>query len=415
MQFPPFEHPKDKIFDDRKNLEFGSRLGIYTNTQVPPQILGLAQYDEILARVERYLLQDIACSILTEKEERTNKEGVTHLTYKHRVNICLKQRISALKPVSVRYNEKRKKAHYDNVQRCGSVWTCHICAMKVSEERRKELHTAMANGRKKGLVPYLVTFTNRHHCGDDLGDLLDGQKKAFIKLWEKTKVKKMMKSLGLVGRITATEVTWSEVNGWHPHYHMIFFFDGAVNMQGLRSFLGIEWQLACEKMEMRIPSLEHGVDVRDGSYAEQYVAKWGLEHEMTKGHIKKGREGGLTPFDLLRQSPANPNYRGLFHQFANVFFKKRQLVWTDGLKDLLGIINREDEELAKETENESTEIDEIPTQIWRLILGYKLRPQYLRACELDYEEGNVNHRRHDLILEYAKLEDIRRQHLGISD
>ena len=414
MQFPPFEHPKDEIFDDRKNLGFGSRLGIYTNTQVPPQILGLAQYDEVLARVERYLLQDIACSILTEKEERTNKEGVTHLTYKHRVNICLKQRISALKPVSVRYNEKRKKAHFDNVQRCGSVWTCPICAMKVSEERRKELHTAMANGRKKGLIPYLVTFTNRHHVGDDLGDLLDGQKKAFIKLWEKTKVKKMMKNLGLVGRISATEVTHGQ-NGWHPHYHMIFFFDGAVNMDGLRSFLAIEWQLACGRAEMKLPSLTEGVDVRDGSYAEQYVSKWGLEHEMTKGHIKKGREGGLTPFDLLRLSPANPEYRGLFKQFANVFFRKRQLVWSDGLKELLGVIERSDEELAEETENDSVEIDEIVPQFWRLIVSYKIRPQYLRACELDYEEGNINRRRYNLLWEYAKLEDIRRQNLGISD
>ncbi len=39
-----------------------------------------------------------------------------------------------------------------------------------------------------------------------------------------------------------------------------------------------------------------------GAYADKYVSKWGLEQEMTKGHIKKGREGGLTPFDLLKTS-----------------------------------------------------------------------------------------------------------------
>jgi hypothetical protein len=34
----------------------------------------------------------------------------------------------------------------------------------------------------------------------------------------------------------------------------------------------------------------------------QYLCKWGVEHEMTKGHTKKGKEGGLTPFDLLSKS-----------------------------------------------------------------------------------------------------------------
>ena len=36
----------------------------------------------------------------------------------------------------------------------------------------------------------------------------------------------------------------------------------------------------------------------------QYVSKWGLEEEVTKGHLKKGLNGSLTPFDLLRaQAP----------------------------------------------------------------------------------------------------------------
>ena len=55
---------------------------------------------------------------------------------------------------------------------------------------------------------YLVTFTNSHHKGDDLGDLLQGQKKGFVKFWQKRKVTEMLKRLGYQGRIVATEVTW---------------------------------------------------------------------------------------------------------------------------------------------------------------------------------------------------------------
>ena len=117
---------------------------------------------------------------------------------------------------------KKEKAHYDNVQRCGSVWTCPFCARKISEGRRQELKTAVDNWQRKGGYVYLVTITNRHHKGDNLPDLLKGQSKAKQKLWEKTKVKDMMKSLGYSGRITATEVTYGN-NGWHPHYHILMF------------------------------------------------------------------------------------------------------------------------------------------------------------------------------------------------
>ena len=40
---------------------------------------------------------------------------------------------------------------------------------------------------------------------------------------------------------------------------------------------------ACEKAGLDQPSYEHGLDLRNGQKAASYVAKWGLEHEMTKG------------------------------------------------------------------------------------------------------------------------------------
>ena len=38
------------------------------------------------------------------------------------------------------------------------------------------------------------------------------------------------------------------------------------------------------------PSEKHGLDLQAGNEAGAYVAKWGLEHEMTKGHIKRARK-----------------------------------------------------------------------------------------------------------------------------
>ena len=386
----------------------GKSLGTITKLQVVPENKGLEENipSDALKLVELFALQELSCESLTKKEERTNGKGIKYDTYVHRVNYCLRQRVDALKLVSVRYNQKRQKAHYDNVQRCGSVWTCPFCARKISEGRRLELKTAVDNWQRKGGYVYLVTITNRHHKGDNLPDLLKGQSKAKQKLWEKTKVKDMMKSLGYSGRITATEVTYGN-NGWHPHYHILMFFDHQINTQGLQTFLALEWQIACVKAGMKAPSLENGVDVQKGKRLTDYVAKWGLEDEMTKGHTKKGKEGGLTPFDLLRQSVDNPHYSHLVRQFADAFKGKQQLHWTRGLKKLLAVSDRTDEELAEETEKESIEIKEVATPIWRLVLIYKIRGEYLNACKDDHVEGGVNNRVKNLVMEYALKEHER--------
>ena len=42
--------------------------------------------------------------------------------------------------------------------------------------------------------------------------------------------------------------------------------------------------------------MKHGLDIQDGSHADKYVAKWGLPEEMSKGHMKKGKEWRLYPF-----------------------------------------------------------------------------------------------------------------------
>lgn len=397
MTYPPLAPPFKP--------SFGVPLGTITKLQVVPENKGLQPIapSEAVKLVELFTLQELACDSLTKKEERTNKKGIKYDTYVHRVNYCLRQRIDAGSLVSVRYNEKREKAHYDNVQRCGSVWTCPFCARKITEGRRQDLKTAVSNWHKQGGYVYLVTLTNRHHKGDNLPDLLKGQSKAKQKLWEKTKVKQMMKDLGYSGRITATEVTYGG-NGWHPHYHILMFFDHEINTQGLQTFLALEWQTACVKAGMKAPSLENGVDVQKGDKAQEYVAKWGLEEEMTKGHVKKGKEGGLTPFDLLKQSVDTPQYSHLFRQFADAFKGKQQLHWTRGLKDLLSVSDRTDEELAEETEKESIEIKEVANMIWRLVLQYKIRGEYLTACKLDHLEGCINKRVENLVMEYALKE-----------
>lgn len=382
-------------------------LGIITKLQATPINQGLEpnDYNAVLDRAEKFLLKDISASILNNTEVRTKPSGEEYIAYVHRVNYCFNRRITKAKGVDVFYNEKREKAHYGNLQRCGSVWTCPVCSSRITEGRRLEVGTGIKSWVKdfKGAV-YLVTFTNPHNVGDNLEDLLNGQKKAFDKFWGQRAVKEYMKSIGYKGRIVATEVTYGQ-NGWHPHYHIIIFLEYTLlSTYGLQEFLAIEWQRACDKAGLKKPSLQHGVDVRDGTFASQYVTKWGMDSEITKGHVKKGREGSLTPWDLLRGAEDNEKYAKLFREFAQVFKGKSQVRWSKGLKSLLKVDVKTDEELATETEQESVKIDEMAEMLFDLVKKYKKHAQVLHAVELDRQDNGSRY--DDLIMSLARLAQV---------
>ena len=367
---------KSLVNKSHSDPDLGGRLGILTKSWSTPENKGLAEI--AIRRAEKYALQNQAVKLLPTE----------------RVRFCLRHRIDASKDVEVRYNESRQKAHYSNVQRCGSVWTCPICSAQISEGRREELKRAkeywlgQGGAQESGGAVYLLTLTNPHHQGDNLRQLLAGQKKAIHYLWSDRKPKELLKLLGKVGHITATEVTHG-VNGWHPHYHILLFFKSPINAESLEKFLGTVWQNCCAKAGLKVPSLEHGVDLREGKYADKYISKWGLEDEVTKGHIKKGLEGNLTPWDLLRRSEGGCERSGhLFQVFAEAFKGKRQLSWSNGLKKLLKVDEVTDEQLATETDKDSIEVETLAREIWKLIVLYKSRADYLKAVEHDIQFGS---------------------------
>lgn len=376
--------PPSKI-SSQNSTDFGqkscgriSELGKITKSASTPVFSGVGNDFVILRekaclRVKRFLLQEEACKLLPSE----------------RINNCLKKRVSKDKGVLIKYNPITQHACYSNLQLCGSVWVCATCAAKISEKRRSELKKGIAQHRKNGGYVYLLTLTNSHHFGDNLVQLMEGQKKALKYLWSDRKSKEHFAEIGKVGHITANEVTHGK-NGWHPHMHILMFFDEAVDIKELQTFISKYWQHCCKKAKLKEPSLDHGCDITDGSFADKYVSKWGLEEEMTKGHIKKGREGGSTPFDLLRLSEGGCEESGrLFQKYAAAYKGKRQLSWSKGLKKLLLIDDVTDVMIAESEDEDSIEEQELAIEIWRLVLIYKARGELLKVFELDkFDSGN---------------------------
>ena len=292
--------------------------------------------------------------------------------------------------VTIHKSKEHGRAFYGGLVVCGSPWACPVCAAKIAERRRVELQAATAAAQMMGLSVALATFTIPHGLGDDIASMLDSMAAAWRFMTMSRGYKELRKFSGLVGTVRALEVTHGQ-NGFHPHFHVLMFCkwpDEAKHLApSLELLLCCLWRQACVKKGLPEPSRERGVKVDDGSWAARYASKWGLEDEMTKGHLKTSKGiKGRSPWDFLRSVLADgcEADRRLFAVYAQAFKGRRQLYWSNGLRELLGLDNEAtDEELAAKQDDEAYELSRLSTVQWRAILFNRAEAAVLDLVERD--------------------------------
>lgn len=361
-----------EVANSPKNGAEGPPLGIYA--KLP------AKVDPMLWRVERFALQAVARSVLP----------------KSRTAVCMRNRVKGAQ-VQIWRSVKHGTACYQGLQTCGSVWTCPVCAAKIAERRKHELLDAMKVHEAQGGFVQLLTLTTPHARGDDLAALLDSQGKALSAFRADRAVKAIFAEMGHVGQVRALEVTHGRKsghnNGWHPHFHILQFCDRAstaLERNAWADALYERWARFCEKHGLGKPSREHGIRLDDGSKASAYVTKWGLEDELTKGHTKRGKDGGETPFDLLRALLADPKDKqaaALFREYAQKFKGKQQLSWSNGLKKRLKVSEMSDAEILATVDDKAEFLCQIGLPEWRLVLKREARGELIAIAARQGWEG----------------------------
>ena len=311
----------------------------------------------------------------------------------HRVNVC--HRVPAKGADAVEVWRKvpdgdcQCGAHFKGVMVCGAVWLCAVCGSKISERRRAELETAIALWKAEGGEVLLVTYTFSHGRHDVLGETLDKLAKARRRMKQGKVYDSIREDFGMIGTVQAFEITHGPAHGWHPHIHELVFVRSGADRGELRARLYEKWRRACVRSGLGEPSWEHGLDVRGGEEAARYVSKgWGLEQEMTKGHIKDGRGKNRSPGQLLECSAdplADPGHqveaRRLWLDYAAAMKGKQQLRWTPGLKARFAVPDLTDEELAAQVEEDAVLLARISLADWHLIARHRLQATVLALAE----------------------------------
>ena len=378
----------DNTFTSRKS-ERRSRLGTIGNIVSTRARRGTKQEREALpvqpveekqraSRLRRYQLQNHAARLLPQ-------EGIAH---------CLRRPTAIAPVVEVQFVPTKRSAHYRGLQMCKSVWHCPICAAKISEKRRGELARLIEKHIAAGGSVYMTTYTIRHDRYDDLADLVDRFLVARRKMRQGRRGMALRKNYGVVGTVSVLEVTWSGENGWHPHQHELVFTAGELDADAYEQEARQAWKDAAAGQGLTMN--DHGfVLQRTYGAVADYIAKygrepavenpWGVESEMTKGHVKQGQEEKhYTPFALLAAiADGVTRLEPKFEEYGRVFKGRKQLNYSPGLKKMYQEEEKSDEDLIEEPQaEEAFTILEIEKEPWAQVVGANVRGSLLEHARV---------------------------------
>lgn len=363
-----------------------------------------------------------------------------------RVALCRTVRTSpSVQLVQRQSTDGSKRLIFYGVTTCGSVHSCPTCAAAIMTRRAEEITQALAaQGRDRTAI---VTLTLRHHAGVPLRVLRTVLGRAWSEMFAGRQGQELRAELGLVGCVRAAEQTWGQ-NGWHPHLHCLLFFDHPPppEMQSLltdrwltvvRQIFGRLWDAAvmgvrhhetdelrqkvarligarfaragelkdgCEQflrglkklggLEGIMPDVEHAVkaEVVGTASAATYLSKLGCE--LTGIMVKEAKKGSYTSWAIAAAAAQGEGWAiALWREHADAMFGARQLTWSTGLRDRLGLEpERPDAELAAELENEPGEIDvpivQIEGETWDLVCR-RTRQLFLAELHEAFASGRL--------------------------
>ena len=341
--------------------------------------------DEKAARLRRFALQSVSATILRDCKKSDGKPMFC-------IGCCLRALIPIRNLVECQYVHVKKSSHYAGLQVCSSVWVCPLCAAKISERRRVELERIIKKHIAAGGSVYMVTYTISHHRYDDLRDLLSKFLAARSDVKGSRLGGKVKAIFGIVGTVSVLEVTWSGVNGWHPHIHELVFCGGSeMDVEKYDAMARQAWEKAAALHGLGMNAHGFKIDRTFGA-VQDYIAKfgcdpatekpWGVESEMVKGHLKQGRTTEhYTPFALLAAIHDNgrDDLKPIFQEYALCFKGRKQLNYSPGLKKLYAEEEKTDEELMQEKEQEPVTLVGLDKDQWARVLGNDIRGELLEA------------------------------------
>jgi hypothetical protein len=238
----------------------------------------------------------------------------------------------------------------------------------------------------------MATLTVPHHRFQSCREL----RRAVSAAWRSVKTGKAWvirkEASGWLGDIRALEITHGG-NGWHPHLHVLIFFNVGTSQSEINAFSGWlydAWAKSVAQQGLGQCSREayDWEPVEAASGAAQYVGKWGASLELTKAHTKQGK-GGRTPWQILSDFTEYGLAldAALFREYADAAKGSHQLTWSRNLRSAYAAaLEKSDHDLAEEPAVPETQVATMDRKVFEQVVKRGKTAAVLSALD----RGGVN-------------------------
>jgi len=298
----------------------------------------LNERDQDDALLSLYICKDTARNLLKGHDDKLSD----------RISHC--GRVPYVFDPHLERNPDTGKGRVSGVKSCGSCWTCPRCSPRISNKRRDELNQLLSGARAEKLAVVMVTLTASHKKTMNLPAWLSAFKDASKRLRQQ-KAWRVLKPV-LAGSVSVMELTHGR-NGYHPHQHWLLLFDcSPVDAHRHAETLRAAWLTSLAAFGLS--GNDKAFDAQPADKAGEYIAKFGAADELALSGNKTGRNGSRGPWQLLSDArDGDKQAAAIWREYALAFRGKRQMVWSNGLKQRFGIGETSDEQAAAQADTAS--------------------------------------------------------------
>ena len=236
---------------------------------------------------------------------------------------------------------------------CQNPWCCPVCTAKRMEIYRSEIASAL-DMLKSEYFGFMVTFTIPHlrfmSCREVTDILYDTWKYFRLKNFNKDfhPYQQFVQDVEVKYWVRVCEYTYGEDNGWHPHFHCIFWVKRGNEHKVLdwQQKLNDFWTKTAKRVTLKYwtkNNLHANEDIvalcerlfsktylhdalkistdKDGkileSFSSDYLTGWGGDRELT-GNFRKGasHNGHYTPHQILNMAFTDSKWGKLYIEFC---------------------------------------------------------------------------------------------------
>ena len=299
-------------------------------------------------------------------------------------------------PVQMCSNDKGG-LFFNGIANCGGYWRCPVCALKISENKKELLSGLITEHQSRDLTIGFLTLTVRHNKLHRLKKTLDKLSKNYTSFQNQRFFSRNKKQIGLLGQVKTLEITWSNTNGWHPHLHLLFFYthNDVEKIEKFQKDFISRWFKYSDN-NGTLNAQNQKIVTNDIS---DYLAKYDITSEMTKGQIKSSK--GLTPFTALSKI-ALGDYQdmqekrllfGLYSEYVEQTQGKHFVIISNAIraeyKDFLTEFDKTDEQIVNEVTIDEVLL-KISIEVWKKISKHDLQPLVLNKWKENGLDGVYN-------------------------